>query len=125
MNQMKIKSFLEALKNSSEFKDFNELMLLIDEYYYFTPFAFKNGDLQNQAGENSGSCKLFYFARLHNLTKEETLACFGAYYREDVLKNPQGDNHQNIRNFMAHGWQGIAFAGEVLTPKNVKKGGDG
>jgi len=122
---MKIKSFLEALKNSSEFKCFNELMLLIDEYYHFTPCAFKNGDLQNQTGENSASCKLFYFAKLHNLTKEETLACFGAYYREDVLKNPQDDNHQNIRNFMAFGWQGIVFAGEALTQKNVKKGGDG
>ena len=122
---MSINNFLEKLKESPEHVDFNKLMALIERHYEFTPSRFKNGDLQNQAGENSGSCKLFYFAKLHNLTKEETLACFGAYYREDVLKNPQGDNHPNIRNFMAHGWQGIVFAGEVLTPKNVKKGGDG
>jgi hypothetical protein len=37
-----------------------------------------------------------------------------AYYFEDVLGNPNGtDHHQNIRNFMKTGWDGIAFT-EVL-----------
>jgi len=104
---MNIESFLDTLKNTPEHIDFNALMTLIDAHYDFKPCAFKNGDLQNKAGENSGSCKLFYFAKLHNLNKEETLACFGVYYREDVLQNPDADNHQNIRNFMQYGWQGI------------------
>ena len=48
---------------------------------------------------------------------EPTLACFGAFYTEDVLKNPDGTDHQNIRNFMKTGWDGIAFYGEPLTLK--------
>lgn len=44
---------------------------------------------------------------LHKLTKEQTLNGFGGYYREDVLKNPQGTDHEQIRNFMNHGWDGV------------------
>jgi len=112
---MSIQKFLETLKNSPENIDFNVVMSLIDSNYKFTPCAFKNGDIQNQAGENSGSCKLFYFARLHNLSIEQTLACFGEYYREDVLNNPDATSHQNIRNFIKHGWDGIEFDCEVLS----------
>jgi len=52
---------------------------------------------------------LFSFAKLQGLTEEQTLACFGIYYRDDVLKNPDADNHQNIRNFIKTGWAGIEF----------------
>jgi len=34
------------------------------------------------------------FAQLQQLSQAETLACFGKYYREDVLQNPEGDDHQ-------------------------------
>ncbi len=112
---MSINEFLETLKASPEAIDFDILMALIDANYIFTPCAFSNGDLQNKAGENSGSCKLFYFAKLQDLSEADTLACFGAYYREDVLKNPDGDNHQNIRNFIKYGWQGVKFEAEALT----------
>ncbi|MFT4047340.1 MAG: HopJ type III effector protein [Solimonas sp.] len=46
------------------------------------------------------------FAKLQGLSEAETLACFGRFYREDVLKNPDGTDHQNIRNFMRTGWRG-------------------
>lgn len=114
---MKISSFLENLDHSPETTDFNDLMTLIDEHYHFVPCAFKNGDVQNQENENNGSCKLFYFARLQGLNEEQTLALFGVYYREDVLQNPDSDNHQNIRNFIKQGWHGIAFEGEALAKK--------
>ncbi|GAK84871.1 type III effector HopPmaJ [Vibrio ponticus] len=39
---------------------------------------------------------------------------FGDFYRKDVLGNPDGDDHQNIRNFIAHGWNGIKFEGQAL-----------
>jgi len=42
------------------------------------------------------------------------LALFGDYYRSDVLKNPEGSDHQNIRNFMHKGWAGVTFKGEAL-----------
>ena len=112
---MTIENFLKALKSSPKTIEFNELMALVDANYRFTETAFDNGDLHNKAGENSGSCKLFSFAKLHDLTEEETLACFGAYYRDDVLQNPDADNHQNIRNFIKTGWGGISIKGDALT----------
>ena len=114
---MNIGNFLEQLKESPEAIDFNVLISLIDKNYIFTPTLFKNGDLTNQKDENNGSCKLFYFAKLQGLTEDETVACFGAYYRDDVLKNPDSDNHQNIRNFIKYGWQGLEFEGKALTEK--------
>jgi hypothetical protein len=73
--------------------------------------------LLNDAGKNNGSCKLFSFARLNKLSPQQTLHCFGAYYRDDVLKHPEGTDHQNIRNFIKTGWAGIEFSGSALTPK--------
>lgn len=110
-------SFLEKLKQSPEAIAFTDTIATIEENYTFTPTTFQNGLQINTAGENSGSCKLFAFAQLQNLTEAETLACFGAYYYEDVLKNPEKTDHQNIRNFMKTGWSGIQFEGTALVSK--------
>ncbi|MCK5904092.1 MAG: HopJ type III effector protein, partial [Gammaproteobacteria bacterium] len=48
------------------------------------------------------------------LDQQQTLACFGAYYRDDVLQNLKADNHQNIRHFMKNSWDGIVFDGDAL-----------
>lgn len=114
---MSIASFLQKLKQTPKTITFMETIAVIEENYDFTPTAFDNGTQHNAAGENSGSCKLFAFAQLQNLSKTETLACFGAYYFEEVLENPEGTNHQNIRNFIKSGWDGIQFEGEALTLK--------
>lgn len=108
---------LEQLKNSPESIDFNEVITYIDEHYNFTPTSFKNGNTTNNVNQNNGSCKVFGLAKLHSLSKEETLALFGEFYRTDVLKNPSATDHQNIRNFMIFGWDGIIFDGEVLSKK--------
>ena len=60
---------LEQLKNKPEAIDFKEVIAFIDERYNFTPTKFKNGDIVNQQNENNGSCKVFSFAKLNNLTK--------------------------------------------------------
>ena len=114
---MNINSFLEKLNKSPESINFAETIAVIEKNYVFEPTAFENGVLHNAAGENSGSCKLFAFAELHNLSEAATLCFFGAYYYDDVLKNPEGTNHQNIRNFMKTGWEGIAFYGSPLVSK--------
>ncbi|MEE9326635.1 MAG: HopJ type III effector protein [Cocleimonas sp.] len=106
---MTVDDFLEKLNSTPEKINFSELMDVIEQHYSFTPTAFENGDLHNDMGENSGSCKLFSFAKLNGLSVEQTLACFGTYYREDVLQNPEAEDHQNIRNFMKRGWAGISF----------------
>ncbi|MGO4817403.1 HopJ type III effector protein [Flavobacterium sp. W22_SRS_FP1] len=114
---MTLETYITQLKQFPKTIAFTETIATIEENYVFTPTAFQNGSQHNAAGENSGSCKLFAFAKLHRLSKEETLACFGAYYFEDVLKNPEGNDHQNIRNFIKMGWDGIRFEGEVLDSK--------
>jgi hypothetical protein len=114
---MSLTSFLEKLKQTPEAIAFTETIATVEENYIFTPTTFQNGLQHNAAGENSGSCKLFAFAQLQNLTEAETLSCFGAFYYDDVLKNPNETDHQNIRNFMKTGWNGIQFEGEALVLK--------
>ena len=114
---MSITTFLEKLKQTPNAITFPETIAVIEENYDFTPTTFDNGAQHNEAGQNSGSCKLFAFAKLQNLSQGETLACFGAYYFEEVLENPEGTNHQNIRNFMKSGWDGIKFEDVALVPK--------
>ena len=115
MNNME--NFLNKIKSNPELLTFQETIEVIESNYNFTPTTFKNGNQINNAGENNGSCKIFAFAKLHQLEKEETLALFGSYYFDDVLKNPDGNDHQNIRNFMIFGWDGISFDGEALELK--------
>ena len=114
---MQLKIFLDNLQTSPESIEFQDTMAFIESMYKYFPTKFKNGNLVNQAGENEGSCKIFAFAKLNKLNEENTLACFGAYYRVDVLQNPDAENHQNIRNFMNTGWTGIEFDREALIIK--------
>jgi hypothetical protein len=116
---MNLDAFLKKLNDAPESIAFADTMAAIDANYDFTPAAFTNGDVKNEAGQNSGSCKLLAFATLNGLSKEQTLACFGAYYRDDVLKNPGGTDHQNIRNFMKTGWDGVQFESMPLQRKQA------
>lgn len=107
----------EQLENAPHEIQFKDVISFIDEHYDFTPTKFTNGNTVNEANQNNGSCKIFSFAKLNDLSKEETLNLFGEFYREDVLKNPEGTDHQNIRNFMESGWEGIYFEGKALSRK--------
>ena len=111
---MQISEFINKLNTQAESINFEDTMAVIDANYNFTPTAFRNGDTQNATEQNNGSCKVFAFAQLNNLTEELTLQCFGDYYRKDVLQNPQGSDHQNIRNFIKTGWAGIKFEDSPL-----------
>jgi hypothetical protein len=107
----------ELVSSSPEQIEFDAVMQMIDASYDFTPTAFNNGELRNEAGENNGSCKIFSLGQVMSFTEEETLACFGAYYRDEVLGDPDGSSHQNIRQFMLHGWDGVRFEGAALSAK--------
>lgn len=118
INKQTIKNMLlEQLQNAPETIQFKEVIAFIDEQYHFTPTKFTNGKTVNEADQNNGSCKVFSFSKINNLSKEQTLSLFGDFYREDVLKNPEETDHQNIRNFIEFGWDGISFEGEALTKK--------
>ncbi len=114
---MSIEEFIAKLNKSPNNIDFKETIAVIDANYNFTPTDFENGELKNEAGQNSGSCKLFSFAQIQGFNNEQTLQCFGDYYRIDVLQHPAATDHQNIRNFIKFGWQGIRFNGVALSPK--------
>lgn len=107
----------EKINQAPETITFSEVIAHIDEHFDFTPTRFTNGTAVNEAGQNNGSCKIFSFAKLRGLTQTQTLSLFGDYYRVDVLGNPEGTDHQNIRNFIQHGWEGIKFDGEALKEK--------
>ena len=113
---MTLANFLTQVVTHPTQINFNDTIAMIDANYQFTPSAFQNGELCNEAGQNSGSCKVFSFASAHHLTEAQTLQCFGDYYRVDVLQNPAASDHQNIRNFMQFGWKGITFSNVALTP---------
>ena len=110
---------LDRLNTEPDAIEFEQVMALIAEHYHYTPTRFTNGigdsTLVNEAGSNEGSCKIFALGRLLTLNESQTLACFGRYYREDVLNHPEGNDHMNIRTFMRSGWDGIAFESEALS----------
>ncbi|WP_283130365.1 HopJ type III effector protein [Enterovibrio norvegicus] len=114
---MQLNDFLAKLANTPALIEFEDTMSVIDGQYDFSPTRFTNGDLVNKAGQNSGSCKILSFGQLHELEESAVLACFGGYYRDDVLCHPSGNDHQNIRNFMVSGWKGVQFDRPALTPK--------
>lgn len=117
VEHMTLEQLLAAIRTQPEAIEFNDVIAVIDSNYTFVPTGFENGKLNNQTGENAGSCRIFAFAKLHALSQLQTLHCFGTYYRDDVLLHPELDNHQNIRQFMQQGWSGIKFETQPLLLK--------
>ena len=111
---MTLNEFLSKLASSPQQIEFTDTMTVIDNNYDFIPSGFNNHGLLSEANENNGSCKIFAFAQLNNLSEMETLSLFGRYYRDDVMGNPDGDDHSNIRNFLLDGWLGVHFDKVVL-----------
>lgn len=95
---------------------FSDVIALIESAYQHTPTAFQNGQQHNAAHENQGSAKVFSFAQLNGLDQGQTLSLFAEHYRA-VLNSPEATDHQNIRQFMIHGWSGLQFDGTALTAK--------
>ena len=56
------------------------------------------------------------YAKLNNLSQEDTLKLFAEHYNA-VLETPNGTDHNNIRQFMENGWNGVTFENDVLTAK--------
>ena len=95
---------------------FTDVISFIEKNYTYSPSAFSNGKQLNAENENQGSAKVFSFAQLNNLNEEDTLKLFVEHY-QSVLDTPEETNHQNIRQFMIYGWDGIKFEKQVLKLK--------
>ena len=107
-------ALMTALKEGDT--SFNEVIAFIEKYYQHQPTAFKNGEAYNEATQNQGSAKVFAFAKLNNLSVADTLYLFAEHYHA-VLAHPDATDHQNIRQFMVHGWPGVVFEGTALVAK--------
>ncbi|MDC0611862.1 HopJ type III effector protein [Vibrio sp.] len=114
---MDVTQLKAQIETSPQTVQFSDVIEVIDAHFEFTPTHFINGDTVNEANQNNGSCKIFAFAKLQGFNESETLACFGDFYRNDVLQHPENQDHQNIRNFIKYGWNGITFSGTALTLK--------
>jgi hypothetical protein len=98
--------------------EFEQTMAAIEAGFEYKPTAFSCGEVVSTDAQNQGSAKIFSFAKLSGFSEAQTLQLFGKYYREDVLKNPDGTDHGNIRNFIAGGWSAVSFPdGLALKPK--------
>lgn len=95
---------------------FTDVIAFIETRYTHTPTAFQNGQQHNASTENQGSAKVFSFAQLNDLDQAQTLSLFAEHYAS-VLATPEATDHQNIRQFMQNGWNGIQFEGTVLVTK--------
>jgi hypothetical protein len=117
---MSLSTFLEKVKNNQNIS-FDSTLSVITENYHYEPTEFSNGlakdRLINAAGTNEGACKIFSFSLLNQLSQQQTLNLFGDYYKKEGLEDPAGNGHQNIRNFIKYGWEGISFNQQALTPK--------
>lgn len=111
-----LEQFFIQLSTEPDTISFEQSISLIDTLYEFTPTGFTNGELYNAAGENNGSCKILAFGLLHQLSAPQTLFLFGDFYRV-VLDTPRGTDHQNIRNFIRTGWDGVSFEQQALMAK--------
>ena len=104
-----LEAFMKTVKSEPDSIEFEQTMAAIEDGYDYSAVAFSCGELESSAEQNQGSAKIFSFAKLNKLNKDTTLELFGRFYRDDVLKNPSGTDHGNIRNFMKSGWDGVKF----------------
>jgi hypothetical protein len=107
--------FLQSIENDTHV--FATTLAFINEWYEFTPTAFRNGTVANTAEQNQGSCRVLAFALLEKLSAEQALKCFGEHYR-DVLATPDVDNHLNLRRLQKEGLVDIHFDSAPLRRKD-------
>ncbi len=105
---------LEKLMNDEA--NFADVIAFIEDNYTYTASAFTNGNQENAADQNQGSAKVLAYAKLNNLSQEDTLKLFAEHYNA-VIETPNGTDHNNIRQFMENGWNGVTFENDVLTAK--------
>lgn len=97
---------------------FQDVISTIRAHYECCPVAFSTGTgtalrTDNAAGTNMASSQLLAYARRLGLDAATALALYGEHYR-DVLADPAGKSHANIRAFMANGWAGVVMTEDPL-----------
>lgn len=96
--------------------DFQSFIKLIDSIFDTTPTRFINGLVENEAGQNLWSLKVLTIALMLWLDTFEALRLFGEHY-ESVQKNPEWNNHTNIRNLDIFGIEAVKIYGVPFSAK--------
>ena len=99
-------NFLAAIETDTH--QFATTLAFINQWFDFTPSAFRNGKVSNTIEQNQGSCRVLSMALLLGLTANQALKCFGEHYR-DVVGTPGVDNHHNLRRLQKEGLVDIHF----------------
>ncbi len=89
----------------------NSIFTLANLYHPPRPTAFSIGSVNNAADENQLSAQICHWAIEEGMRLEETLLLFGEHYQQ-VLQNPDGTDHANIRALMEQGLEKVRFEGE-------------
>ncbi|MDR1027138.1 MAG: HopJ type III effector protein [Rickettsiales bacterium] len=99
--------------------DFQQVLSVIDKNYDYTPTQFAVTDGwgdTNGLDQNQGAGRVLAFAKERRLDEEAALQLFAEHY-QNVVDNPNGDNHKNIRLLAAHGLNQVHFANRPLRKK--------
>lgn len=99
-------AFLQAIAQDDHM--FSTTLEFVEQWYDFTPTAFKNGPVANTATENQGSAKVLALGEDLGLDSLQVLQCFGEHYR-DVLATPGVENHFNLRRLVKDGFCDVSF----------------
>lgn len=109
-----LRDFLASIETETHL--FATTLAFINQWFDFTPTAFRNGTVVNTAEQNQGSCRVLAIALQLGLSAEQALKCFGEHYR-DVMATPSVDNHHNLRRLQCEGLVDIHFDQPPLTRK--------
>lgn len=74
----------------------------IKSMWDFIPQGFIVGNQTNEPGLNEASLLILAYADMYDLPLEKILIMFGEAY-DEVVADPDGDNHLNVRSLMANG----------------------
>jgi len=67
---MTLNDYLKNLAENPKSIQFTDTIAVIEANYTFTACDFNNHGLLSSASENNGSCKIFAFAKLHQLSNK-------------------------------------------------------
>ncbi|MBT3727100.1 hypothetical protein HOG21_05480 [bacterium] len=106
------------LLEAKEAETFDDFIAFVDKYFMLISTGFNNNGLKNNKFKNEGSLKVLAFAKYCKMTDVTEIAGLFKGYYKDVLKDPKGDNHQNIRHLINGSIYEVSFDVNIV-PLNL------
>jgi len=96
----------ELLLDPNNKIDFDTIQNKITSILNTVPTRFVNNGVENAERENEGSLRILSIALLFQLTDDNALRLFWEHW-ESVQENPEGNDHQNIRQLNEYWLWGV------------------